>query len=118
MAAHDASACLIFGYGSIINDESRAGTTGGGELVAAARLLPGVGWTRCWNFRSATGFTALGLRRAAPGDEDAGMNGVLFQARAEAWLCACRRGRHGGRGSQIRQKRSRFCRSFSSLAKV
>jgi hypothetical protein len=80
-AAADGAPTFVFGYGSVINDASRAGTTGGGELAAAARVLPCFGARREWNFRSSTGFTALGLRRATPGDS---VNGVVFQARTRA----------------------------------
>ena len=65
LEAASAAPQLVFGYGSVVNDDSRATTTGGGEPTAAARLLPGSGWVRAWNFRSDTGFTALGVRRAA-----------------------------------------------------
>jgi hypothetical protein len=71
--------CLVFGYGSVVHDESRAATTGGGELCCAARLLPGCGFARAWNFRAASGFTALGLQRCSAPSDDAGLNGVVFQ---------------------------------------
>ena len=64
----------IFGYGSIINTESRA-SSGAVGPVAVAELLPSFGWTRCWNFRKDTGFTALGLQQSAPG---MGVCGVVF----------------------------------------
>jgi tetratricopeptide (TPR) repeat protein len=70
----------IFGFGSIMNRGTH------GEMV-----LPGVsvvlskefGYKRRWNFRSSTGFTALGVSKISPSssDEDAmDVNGVLFRA--------------------------------------
>lgn len=71
---------LIFGYGSIINHKSRASTL---DVESSECLLVRVaataGWTRCWNFRSPTGFTALGLRRAGGSKgQGSSINGVVF----------------------------------------
>jgi tetratricopeptide (TPR) repeat protein len=67
----------IFGFGSIINSESRA-SSGAKGCAATAELLPSFGWTRSWNFRKDTGFTALGLQRASPDGVRAGVCGVVF----------------------------------------
>eukprot|EP00993_Chasmostoma_nieuportense_P001944 NODE_2781_length_1093_cov_8.755694_g2651_i0.p1 GENE.NODE_2781_length_1093_cov_8.755694_g2651_i0~~NODE_2781_length_1093_cov_8.755694_g2651_i0.p1 ORF type:complete len:332 (+),score=58.07 NODE_2781_length_1093_cov_8.755694_g2651_i0:39-1034(+) len=63
----------VFGYGSIINNESRISTSEG--PVALARMGAGLGWARSWNFRSPTGFTALGLMPVTVGLP---INGVVF----------------------------------------
>ena len=64
----------LFGYGSIINNESRLAT--GGSNIAVCVRVRGTGYRRCWNFRSTTGFTALGLQKAV--NERADINGVVF----------------------------------------
>lgn len=54
----------IFGYGSIINDESRLKTLGcscADDEAVAVYLSPEFGYFRSWCYRSNTGFTALGL---------------------------------------------------------
>ncbi|CAE8639266.1 unnamed protein product [Polarella glacialis] len=85
----------VFGYGSIMNNQSRATTTTtcnnnnnnaapGAEDSASgvllARLKPSFGMVRCWNFRSLTGFTAVGLRERAGHEPLAPVVGVLFAA--------------------------------------
>lgn len=62
--------CFVFGYGSIINNESRLSTTQGqGQVVQAQEIIQyafirsSAGYERGWNFRSSTGFTALGIRK-------------------------------------------------------
>ena len=69
---------VLFGYGSIINPCSRQSTLSKPNVPAVnVRLLPGFGHIRSWCFRSTTGFTALGIEKAKPGQE-ASINGVLF----------------------------------------
>ena len=66
----------IFGYGSLINSDSRRRTTGSGE----ARPVRVRGWRRAWNVVStATGVTYLGVVRV----EHAVRNGVLFEVSPE-----------------------------------
>ena len=69
----------VFGYGSIVNNESRAGTLAvpvDQALAVPCTLMPSAGYTRAWCFRSLTGFTALGVlptgSTAAPGGACAG----------------------------------------------
>ena len=71
-----AAAHFVFGYGSIVNNDSRASTLGAACPAVAARLLPSYGWARSWCFKASTGFTALGL--APSGDSATAVNGVLF----------------------------------------
>ena len=77
---------LIVGFGSLINKRSRGTTTGsGGDACVCVRVRCGAGgrgfgYLRSWNFRSSTGFTALGLRPALPSDGAASINGVVFRA--------------------------------------
>ena len=52
-------------YGSVMNGSSRKSTSDCGVPVLA-KLLPSAGYRRCWNFRSLTGFTALGLMEVRP----------------------------------------------------
>lgn len=80
----------LFGFGSIINSSTHAPwlATGKDSEIeglpgAVATLKSSFGYHRSWNFRSTTGFTALGL---SPIDKDApeegykgGINGVVFQ---------------------------------------
>ena len=63
----------IFGFGSIMNTSTHAvwNTTTNASNNSSSLLLPGVtatisaefGYKRQWNFRSSTGFTALGVNR-------------------------------------------------------
>ena len=65
----------VFGYGSIINNASRARQVDAPavdvDLLASAASCE-------WNFRAPSGFTAVGLRR----DNSAPINGVLFRVPA------------------------------------
>lgn len=110
---------FVFGYGSIINDESRSSTMDSKAVKHSQQpLLHGEGGNyvsdesmcafishhfakRCWNFRSATGFTALGIElvhhssrleqnicdiKCLEGDFDVcknWINGVLFPVNSE-----------------------------------
>ncbi|CAB9501885.1 NB-ARC domain [Seminavis robusta] len=85
----------VFGFGSIINSSTHAawlendndtttGTTSKEPLKGqVVRIRASFGYERRWNFRSTTGFTALGVSRTTTGitgtSTNAGMNGVLFQ---------------------------------------
>ena len=91
----------IFGFGSIINTNTHApwvssptttaaetatsSTTAGKLPGQRAIVRAGWGYRRGWNFRSNTGFTALGVVRCA--GEDAGdacdINGVVFRVTRE-----------------------------------
>mmetsp|Transcript_10113 Transcript_10113/g.24541 ORF Transcript_10113/g.24541 Transcript_10113/m.24541 type:complete len:1333 (+) Transcript_10113:157-4155(+) len=67
----------IFGFGSIMN----RGTHGENFLPGVAVLLSKeFGYERQWNFRSSTGFTALGVSKVPSGkDPTLDVNGVLFR---------------------------------------
>ena len=77
----------VFAFGSIINTKTHSpwlsadeqsgknGTTLQGQR---ATVLASFGYRRGWNFRSNTGFTALGIQRA---EEATDINGVLFRIR-------------------------------------
>jgi hypothetical protein len=68
----------IFGYGSLVNSESRRSTAGRDVPAVPARISADLGYLRSWNFRSPSGFTALGLRKAGPGESGATVNGVVY----------------------------------------
>lgn len=76
---------FIFGYGSLINDESRRRTAGESEGIAATVVLRDSEYERAWCFHAASGFTALGMRTAkrtsAARSASQGVNGVLFEVR-------------------------------------
>ena len=70
---------LIFGFGSLVNADSRKRDVV--DPAAVCVRVSSLGYVRSWNFRSPTGFTALGLRR--PQTEAEGgvaINGVVFPA--------------------------------------
>jgi len=57
---------FLFGYGSLINNESRCGSSGSNNAekendALLVRVSPAWGYTRAFCARSQTGFTALGL---------------------------------------------------------
>ena len=80
--ADSSQLCLVFGYGSIVNNDSRASTLGTAHRpAAAARLLPSYGFTRSWCFTAVTGFTALGLAPCVGCSTP--VNGVLFPVNAD-----------------------------------
>lgn len=68
----------IFGYGSLINSDSRAATAGKPVPAVPVRVSGALGLVRAWNFRSKSGFTALGLRPAR-GGESQSINGVVYK---------------------------------------
>ncbi len=69
---------FIFGYGSLINSQSRNATAAAPIPAIPARVSAAFGYLRTWNDRSASGFTALGLRRPSPGEPARTFNGVLY----------------------------------------
>ena len=78
-AMADPSEQWLFGYGSVINDGSRAAQSED-EHAALVDLLPAAGYVREWNFRAPSGFCAVGLRRASSAEI---VCGVLFPASEE-----------------------------------
>lgn len=69
---------FIFGYGSLINSESRNATAGRPILAIPVRVSAAFGYVRSWTIRSQSGFTALGLRKLGPGEDGTTINGVLY----------------------------------------
>lgn len=69
---------FIFGYGSLINSQSRNSTAAAPIPAIPARVSAAFGYVRTWNDRSASGFTALGLRRPSPGEPARTVNGVIY----------------------------------------
>lgn len=69
---------FIFGYGSLINTQSRDSTSTTPIPAIPVRVSRAFGYIRAWNDRSPSGFTALGLRRAGPGERADTINGVLY----------------------------------------
>lgn len=91
--ANDEEYDWLFGFGSIINTATHAPwLKAANNEDQEVEPLPGIvvtlksnfGYQRCWNFRSTTGFTALGLisiqnHRTTGDDTDLGINGVVFR---------------------------------------
>lgn len=75
---------FIFGYGSLINTPSREATGRGRIDAVSARVSPDFGYVRSWVARSSSGFTALGLRPATPGEAPSSINGVVFPVDGES----------------------------------
>ena len=69
---------FIFGYGSLINSASRNSTAGAPTQAIPVRVSAAFGYIRTWSDRSASGFTALGLRKPGPGEKASTVNGVLY----------------------------------------
>ena len=69
---------FIFGYGSLINTPSRNSTAGKVTAAIPVRVSAEFGYVRAWVARSSSGFTALGLRKPAPGEASETINGVLY----------------------------------------
>jgi hypothetical protein len=69
---------FIFGYGSLIQTASRNATAGAYVPAIPVRISAAFGYVRTWNDRSPSGFTALGLRKAGPGETATTINGVLY----------------------------------------
>lgn len=78
---NDIACDYLFGFGSIINVGTHASWMGDGSQALKgqrANVRASFGYRRSWNFRSSTGFTALGITKdgAAGGTV---INGVLFR---------------------------------------
>src|SRR5918994_2387583 len=69
---------FLFGYGSLINTASRDATAAKPVHAIPVRISASFGFVRAWVDRSATGFTALGLRRPVAGESAMTMNRVLY----------------------------------------
>jgi hypothetical protein len=69
---------FLFGYGSLINTDSRNATAPKPIHAIPVRISASFGFVRAWVDRSATGFTALGLRRPVAGESAMTINGVLY----------------------------------------
>jgi hypothetical protein len=69
---------FLFGYGSLINTASRDATAAKPVHAIPVRISASFGFVRAWVDRSATGFTALGLRRPVAGESAMTVNGVLY----------------------------------------
>ena len=69
---------FIFGYGSLVNTASRNSTSPHPISAIPARVSAAFGYIRVWNDRSPSGFTALGLRKPAPGESAMTINGVVY----------------------------------------
>ena len=74
----DAPTQFLFGYGSLINSASRNATAATPIPAIPVRVSAAFGYRRAWNSRSPSGFTALGLRKAGPGEAGNTINGVLY----------------------------------------
>jgi hypothetical protein len=72
---------FIFGYGSLINSASRHSSAGKTIPAIPVRISAAFGYIRTWNDRSASGFTALGLRKSGPDEKASTINGVLYAVR-------------------------------------
>lgn len=69
---------FIFGYGSLINTQSRNATSDKPIPAVPARIAKDFGYLRAWVFKSTSGFTALGLRKPRPDESPATINGVIY----------------------------------------
>lgn len=69
---------FVFGYGSLIDADSRDRTAGASLPAVPARISAEFGYLRAWVDRCSCGFTALGLRRAHPGEPAMTINGVIY----------------------------------------
>ena len=69
----------IFGYGSLVNAESRAASFESMTSVVAARISADFGYKRVWNYQG-PGFTALGLEKT---NNAMSINGIIYSVKAE-----------------------------------
>ena len=78
---------FIFGYGSIINEESRNNCNNTQIFdVIPARLSSDLGYRRTWNYRCLTSkFTALGLEKVSKEISDKYFNSRHYLSRIGAW---------------------------------
>ncbi|KAL3906737.1 MAG: hypothetical protein SGILL_009153, partial [Bacillariaceae sp.] len=88
---HDDTYDYIFGFGSIMNTSTHAPwLQKPGTSTTSSSILPGAvvtltqdfGYERLWNFRSSTGFTALGVSKTKS-SQATEINGVLFRVSHE-----------------------------------
>lgn len=68
----------IFGYGGLINTASRSSSVTTPIPAISLRVSSQFGFTRVWNDRAPSGFTALGLRKADSSMPATIINGGLF----------------------------------------
>jgi hypothetical protein len=72
---------FIVGYATLIDTPSRNSTAAKPIPAIPVRVLPSFGYIRSWNVhRDPFHFTAMGLRKANPGESGATINGVLYPA--------------------------------------
>jgi hypothetical protein len=69
---------FVFGYGSLIDGESRGKTAGAITPAIPVRVSSGFGYLRAWVDRCPCGFTALGLRKPRSGEAALTINGVIY----------------------------------------
>nr|CRH07050.1 conserved exported protein of unknown function [Candidatus Magnetococcus massalia] len=70
---------FIFGYGSLMNSESRKSTAGRMTVAIPVRISAAFGYRRAWVFRAGSmGFTALGLEKETPQAPASTINGVIY----------------------------------------
>jgi hypothetical protein len=83
MSDHSISYDYVFGFGSIMDTSTHAtwqtSEASSPMLGSVATISKSFGYQRQWNFRSSTGFTALGVSKADREEERYNINGVLFQ---------------------------------------
>jgi cation transport regulator ChaC len=83
MSDHSLSYEYVFGFGSIMDTSTHAtwqtSEASSPMLGSVATISKSFGYQRQWNFRSSTGFTALGVSKADREEERYNINGVLFQ---------------------------------------
>lgn len=70
---------FIFGFGSIVNDESKKSTVEGAGDSIPVRISSKFGYRRVWNFQSPTAkLTALGLEKVNNDTLSSTINGVIY----------------------------------------
>ena len=69
---------FVFGYGSLIDADSRDRTAGSALPAIPVRVSAEFGYLRAWVDRCSCGFTGLGLRKPHPGEAAMTINGVIF----------------------------------------
>jgi hypothetical protein len=74
---------FVFGYGSLINSASRNSTASTPIPAIPVRVSAAFGFRRCWNDRSPSGFTALGLCKTGADSSGNTVNGVLYPVQGE-----------------------------------
>ncbi len=74
---------FVFGYGSLINSALRNSTASTPIPALPVRVSGAFGFRRCWNDRSPSGFTALGLCKAQSGEAGVTINGVVYPIEGE-----------------------------------